>query len=142
MSTIHEPVALKIAFPFDNSFARELPGFYVSRRPAVVRAPGLPFLNGSLAEEIALDSSRSMMPRRPRSSPATACQTARGNRVIARNHRVEEALAAASDEDDLAPFERLLDVLRHSSNEVPALPLIAEPAPPGVAASHRTFCGT
>ena len=32
--------------------------------------------------------------------------------VIARNHRVEEALAAASDDGDLAPFERLLDALQ------------------------------
>jgi uncharacterized protein YdiU (UPF0061 family) len=62
--------------------------------------------------------------------------------VIARNHRVEEALAAASDEDDLAPFERLLDVLQPPYDDVPALALFAEPAPPGVTASYRTFCGT
>ena len=37
--------------------------------------------------------------------------------VIARNHRVEEALAAASDEGDLAPFERLLDALRRPYDE-------------------------
>src|SRR6185437_7625712 len=55
MTTMHEPVASTIAFPFDNSFARELPGFYVSRPPAVVRAPRLLFLNGSLAEELGLD---------------------------------------------------------------------------------------
>ncbi|MCX7634094.1 MAG: protein adenylyltransferase SelO family protein, partial [Turneriella sp.] len=33
-------------------------------------------------------------------------------RVIARNHRVEEALAAATDAGDLAPFERLLAAVR------------------------------
>jgi uncharacterized protein YdiU (UPF0061 family) len=55
MTTIHEPVASAVAFPFDNSFARELPQFYVSRRPAAVRAPRLLFLNRSLAEEIGLD---------------------------------------------------------------------------------------
>ena len=37
--------------------------------------------------------------------------------VIPRNHRVEEALAAASDEGDLAPFERLLDALRQPYDE-------------------------
>ena len=41
--------------------------------------------------------------------------------VIARNHRVEEALAAASDDDDLAPFERLLDALRRPYDETPEL---------------------
>ena len=43
------------AFPFDNSFARELQGFYVPQRPAVVRAPRLLFLNDPLAEELGLD---------------------------------------------------------------------------------------
>ena len=36
-----EPNPSTIAFPFDNSFARELPGFYVARRPTRVRAPRL-----------------------------------------------------------------------------------------------------
>ena len=38
-------------------------------------------------------------------------------RVIPRNHRVEEALAAASDEGDLAPFDRLLDAFRQPYDE-------------------------
>ena len=46
------------AFPFDNSFARELPGFYVSRQPATARAPRLLFFNDSLAEELGIDLSR------------------------------------------------------------------------------------
>ena len=45
-------------------------------------------------------------------------------RIIPRNHRVEEALAAASDDGDLAPFERLLDALgapvRRGRGEGPA----------------------
>jgi len=62
--------------------------------------------------------------------------------VIARNHRVEEALAAASDEDDLAPFERLLDAVRRPYVDAPDLAPFAEPAPPGVTERYRTFCGT
>ena len=62
--------------------------------------------------------------------------------VIARNHRVEEALSAASDEGDLAPFERLLDAVRRPFDEVPELAPYAEPAPPAVTACYRTFCGT
>jgi serine/tyrosine/threonine adenylyltransferase len=62
--------------------------------------------------------------------------------VIARNHRVEEALTAASDEGDLAPFERLLDALRQPYDETPELAPYAEPAPAAVTACYRTFCGT
>ena len=62
--------------------------------------------------------------------------------VIARNHRVEEALAAASDQDDLAPFERLLEALRQPYLEAPEQAPYAEPAPASVTACYRTFCGT
>jgi uncharacterized protein YdiU (UPF0061 family) len=62
--------------------------------------------------------------------------------VIARNHRVEEALAAASDDGDLAPFERLLSAIRRPYDETPENAHYAEPAPPDVTAAYRTFCGT
>jgi uncharacterized protein YdiU (UPF0061 family) len=62
--------------------------------------------------------------------------------VIPRNHRVEEALAAASDEGDLAPFEQLLDALRQPYDEAAELAPYAEPAPADVTARYRTFCGT
>ncbi len=62
--------------------------------------------------------------------------------VIPRNHRVEEALAAASDEGDLAPFERLLDAVRKPFDEALATSPYAEPAPVEVTACYQTFCGT
>ena len=62
--------------------------------------------------------------------------------VIPRNHRVEEALAAASDEGDLAPFERLLDALRQPYDKAGDLTPYAEPAPAAATACYRTFCGT
>ena len=62
--------------------------------------------------------------------------------IIARNHRVEEALAAASDHGNLAPFEQLLDALRRPYNETSASARYAEPAPAEVTACYRTFCGT
>ena len=61
---------------------------------------------------------------------------------IPRNQRVEEALTAASDHGDLEAFERLLDVVTKPFEERPGLEDYAEPAPPTVAASYRTFCGT
>jgi uncharacterized protein YdiU (UPF0061 family) len=62
--------------------------------------------------------------------------------VIARNHRVEEALAAASNEGDLGPFERLLQAVRQPYDEGPEQAYFAEPAPADVTAAYRTFCGT
>ena len=62
--------------------------------------------------------------------------------VIPRNHRVEEALAAASDYGDLAPFERLLQALRRPFDEHPDDAPFAEPAPAELTAGYRTFCGT
>jgi len=62
--------------------------------------------------------------------------------IIARNHRVEEALAAASEGDDLGPFDRLLAALRLPFEETAANAAYAEPAPAAVTAGYRTFCGT
>ncbi|WP_298828085.1 YdiU family protein [uncultured Piscinibacter sp.] len=61
--------------------------------------------------------------------------------IIPRNHRVEEALAAATD-DDFAPFERLLAALRRPHEEAEELAPYAEPAPVEVTAGYQTFCGT
>lgn len=62
--------------------------------------------------------------------------------IIARNHRVEEALAAATNDGDLAPFEQLLDALRSPFVETPEFARYAEPAPAEVTAGYQTFCGT
>jgi uncharacterized protein YdiU (UPF0061 family) len=61
---------------------------------------------------------------------------------IPRNHRVEEALAAASDRGDLELFERLLDVVANPFEERPGLETYVQPATPEATASYRTFCGT
>jgi uncharacterized protein YdiU (UPF0061 family) len=61
---------------------------------------------------------------------------------IARNHLVEAALSAASERDDLAPFERLLQVLANPFEERPGFDDLVDPAPAEVTASYQTFCGT
>ncbi|MBN8506503.1 MAG: YdiU family protein, partial [Burkholderiales bacterium] len=61
--------------------------------------------------------------------------------VIPRNHRVEEALSAASDDGDLRPTEQLLAALRQPFDEG-ADARYTQPAPVGQAAGYRTFCGT
>ncbi|MEO6362140.1 MAG: hypothetical protein ABIO71_02820, partial [Caldimonas sp.] len=62
--------------------------------------------------------------------------------VIARNHRVEEALAAASDDGDMGPFEQMLEAVRRPFDDDAAHARYAEPAPDAVTAGYRTFCGT
>jgi uncharacterized protein YdiU (UPF0061 family) len=62
--------------------------------------------------------------------------------IIPRNHRVEEALQAASDRGDVAPFDSLLAALRQPFDEKPEHAGYAEPAPAAVTAGYQTFCGT
>jgi serine/tyrosine/threonine adenylyltransferase len=62
--------------------------------------------------------------------------------IIARNHRVEEALAAASAQGDLLPFKRLLAAIQQPWTEDALLARYAEPAPAQVTAGYQTFCGT
>jgi uncharacterized protein YdiU (UPF0061 family) len=77
-------------------------------------------------------------------APAQRAQAMRAvNPVyIPRNHKVEEALAAAVDLGNYAPFEQLLAVLQRPFAEDAALAAYADPAPASVSAGYRTFCGT
>ncbi|MCB2012461.1 MAG: YdiU family protein [Geminicoccaceae bacterium] len=59
---------------------------------------------------------------------------------IPRNHKVEEALAAAV-EGDLCPFDRLLEAVTSPYEERRGLTEFAEPAPAAFG-PYRTFCGT
>ncbi|HIO48130.1 TPA: hypothetical protein EYN23_12370, partial [Candidatus Poribacteria bacterium] len=60
---------------------------------------------------------------------------------IPRNHKVEEALTAAVDQEDMTPFSKLLTVLSHPFDEVAANEAYAAPAP-NSSTPYRTFCGT
>ena len=60
---------------------------------------------------------------------------------IPRNHLVEAALASATAEADMAPFQALLQVLRHPYDEQPGQQLFAVPPRPAERVT-RTFCGT
>jgi serine/tyrosine/threonine adenylyltransferase len=59
--------------------------------------------------------------------------------VIPRNHKVEEALAAA-EAHDLSVMDRLLAVLAHPYDHRQDLPEFSAPSPSG--RGYRTFCGT
>ncbi|MGH7327814.1 MAG: protein adenylyltransferase SelO, partial [Polyangiaceae bacterium] len=81
-----------------------------------------------LAEENATPESRSEAMRR--ANPA----------YIPRNHRVEQAIAAAI-ENDFAPFETLVRVLAHPFDDQPDAAHLAE-APLASERVRQTFCGT
>src|SRR5271156_4639853 len=60
--------------------------------------------------------------------------------VIPRNHRVEEALSAAEDHDDLSVLHRLLAVLASPYEAAADLAQYQDPPPDDC--NYRTFCGT
>jgi serine/tyrosine/threonine adenylyltransferase len=60
---------------------------------------------------------------------------------IPRNHRVEEALSAAVEHDNYAPFETLLKILARPFDDQPEFAAYAEPPPEG-RGCYQTFCGT
>jgi uncharacterized protein YdiU (UPF0061 family) len=79
--------------------------------------------------------------------PASAAETTARLRqvnplVIARNHLVEEALEAASQDGRLEPFEALLAAVKRPFDADAETGPFAHPAPRAVAERHRTFCGT
>lgn len=73
-------------------------------------------------------------------APAAAMR-AKNPAFIPRNHMVEEAIAAAVERDDLAPFERLVEVLARPFEDQPDAPRHARP-PRAEERVLATFCGT
>lgn len=81
--------------------------------------------------------------RQPQRDAALLATMKRANPwLIARNHQVENALEAAVDRNDLAPFEALLAALRAPFDERDTDRHYTEPAAPEITASYQTFCGT
>jgi uncharacterized protein YdiU (UPF0061 family) len=62
--------------------------------------------------------------------------------VIPRNHLVEQALAAAVGQGDLAPFEALLAAITDPFGPATGRERFTLPPPAGFAEGFRTFCGT
>ena len=79
-----------------------------------------------LARETVAPSARAQAMRR--ANPA----------FIPRNHRVEEALSAAVERGDYAPFDTLLNILSRPFDDQPEFAAFAEPPPEGQG-HYRTF---
>ena len=84
---------------------------------------------------------RARLGRQPLPPAEAAARMRRVNPlVIPRNHRVEEALAAA-EAGDLAPFTRLVAAVRRPFDATPDTAPFRGGPPPGCG-PYRTFCGT
>jgi serine/tyrosine/threonine adenylyltransferase len=85
---------------------------------------------------------RERLARDPQSPAARARQMRRSNPAfIPRNHRVEQALAAAVEHGDFAPFNALLAVLARPYEDAPEHAAYATP-PQSDERVLQTFCGT
>ena len=81
--------------------------------------------------------------RQPERSPALLDTMKHANPwVIPRNHQVENALDAAVDRHDMAPFEKLLAVIQSPFDARIADAAYTDPAPAEITAVYQTFCGT
>jgi uncharacterized protein YdiU (UPF0061 family) len=76
-------------------------------------------------------------------SPETRAEAMRrvNPAFIPRNHRIEEAIAAAYGRDDFQPFETLVRVLQRPFDDQPEAAHLAEPPKPEERVT-QTFCGT
>ena len=80
--------------------------------------------------------------RQPESSDSTLhLMQANNPAIIARNHRVEEALSAAAEHDNYAPMQQLLGALANPYADVPEYYDYRTPPAPSERV-YRTFCGT
>lgn len=84
---------------------------------------------------------RARLDRQPQPVADAAALLRRTNPlVIPRNHRVEEALAAAVA-GEMAPFEKLLDAVTHPFDDTAANRPYRD-GPPSGSSPYKTFCGT
>ena len=98
-----------------------------------------PFDVGPLADWRAIWRAR--LDRQPQPVTDAAALLRRTNPfVIPRNHRVEEALAAAVA-GEMAPFEKLLEAVTHPFDDTPSNRSYRD-GPPSGCGPYKTFCGT
>ncbi len=97
------------------------------------------FADPSLFDDWA-EAWRARLARNPPGTDATALMRAANPRIIPRNHRIAQALAAA-ETGDMAPFSRLVAALARPFDEDEATRDL-EAAPRPEERVWRTFCGT
>jgi uncharacterized protein YdiU (UPF0061 family) len=113
---------------------------------AAESANGAAALRELFADTSSIDSWLRDWQARLTRDPQNAAERAAGMRrvnpaFIPRNHRVEAALNAASQDGDFAPFRRLLDILQHPYEDQPEAAEYERPPEPSERVL-QTFCGT
>ncbi len=105
-------------------------------------------LSAESAEQLSQDEAflswhqrwQSRLSQQPQSVSEVAMLMRRHNPAfIPRNHKVEEALAAASENGDLSAMQRLLAVFEKPYDHSVELPEYSQPS---VAEAYQTYCGT
>ncbi len=99
------------------------------------------FLNPGAFDEWAVQWRARLSAEGGRDAERVAVMRAANPAFIPRNHLVEEAIAAAQDNGDFAPFETLLAVLATPYEDQPGFERYAKPPRPDEVV-RQTFCGT
>ena len=99
------------------------------------------FTNSSGIEEWLREWRQRLAPDRQSGAERAASMRRVNPSFIPRNHRVEAALQAASDDLDFKPFHELLGILQHPYDEQPEFAAYGQPPQPSERV-FQTFCGT
>ncbi|MGH8177858.1 MAG: protein adenylyltransferase SelO [Steroidobacter sp.] len=115
------------------ALAAESPGKETALRELFTQPPGIDDWLRDWRERLASD---------PQSAAERAASMRRVNpALIPRNHRVEAALSAASENGDCKPFHQLLGILQRPYDDQPEVADYEQP-PRASERVLRTFCGT
>ena len=105
------------------------------------QAEGDDRVRGQFADPTGLDAWAEVWRAALAGTAPAAAMRALNPAFIPRNHMVEEALSAAVSQGDMAPFERLVQVLARPFEDQPDAPRHAQP-PRAEERVLATFCGT
>ncbi|MGO4830869.1 YdiU family protein [Rhizobiaceae sp. 2RAB30] len=141
-----QPGDLALAAELLDLMARNGADFTLTFRDLAHEVDGSGRVRNHFIDPTAFDNWASRWRERLAREPENAAdRTARMHTVnakyIARNHRVEAAIAAATDEGDFGPFQSLLAVLARPFDEQPEMEEYAQP-PADEERVLQTFCGT
>ena len=142
----HQPGDLELAAELLELMARNRADFTLTFRDLAHETGGSGPVRNHFIDPTAFDGWATRWRERLARDPENAAGRAAGMRAvnpkyIARNHRVEAAIAAATNEGDFGPFQSLLSVLSCPFDEQPEMEEYAQP-PTHEERVLQTFCGT
>jgi uncharacterized protein YdiU (UPF0061 family) len=146
MALAHDFLATLRGQNVDYTQAFRCLGEVAGAQSTQAEAPSLAALRARFADSTALNAWLPRWQQRIQDERSAAGRAAAMHAVnplyIPRNHKVEEALAAAVEHGDMQPFERLLSLIQRPFDKQADSQDYCEPASLAAAACYRTFCGT